>query len=501
MKVLAVNFAHDASVCLMSGGRVEFYSKEERFTRIKRDTVGSRTIAQLAATGMLDDLDEMAVSVWSDAEDRSGYADWFDSLRARLAPRSRFTVVRGEHHLFHAANAFTASGFDRALAFVFDGGGAVVGAGGAREKESVYLFEGAGYERLHLAAGLPPPLAEPGIAEVYDGASRRAGIRILEAGKTMGLVPYGRAGAVLQDLPVPDAITPANHLPYADIARAAQERTQAAALELIRHWVARTGVVNVCVTGGYAMNSIANFHYRSHLPSDVALFADPLADDGGISIGLASIRSGLVSRPYRDLYFSGFHYDDPVLPRASAGEVAGMIAAGCIGAVYRGRAEAGQRALGNRSIVCDPRRLDGRDAINRVKRREWYRPFAATVLAETARSWFDLGRLDESAFMTYVVPVHAAAAHRIPAVLHIDGTSRIQTIHRDHNPDWYDLVAAFGELTGVPMLLNTSFNLAGDPLVETVPEAFDAFHSAKLDFIWFAGSGALATRCDPAFTP
>ena len=146
-------------------------------------------------------------------------------------------------------------------------------------------------------------------------------------------------------------------------------------------------------------------------------------------------------------------------------DVAKLISEGNIVAIAQGRGEVGPRALGNRSILFDPRVKDGKDIVNGVKNREWFRPFAGTVLKEYARDWFDMDRLDESPFMMYAVDVLSEKKDQIPSIIHIDGTCRIQTVTSEQNKNYYDLISEFYKLTGVPILFNTSFNIAGDTMV------------------------------------
>jgi carbamoyltransferase len=175
-------------------------------------------------------------------------------------------------------------------------------------------------------------------------------------------------------------------------------------------------------------------------------------------------------------------------------ETVTRLLAGQVGAVFQGRAEMGARALGNRSIIFDPRVPNGREIVNRVKQREWYRPFAASVLAECAAEWFVMGRLSASPWMLFALPTRPERIGQIPAVVHVDGTCRAQTVTRGQNPKWYDLILAFSRETGVPLLLNTSFNLAGEPLVHTRRDALDTLHRSTLDFIYFADGEEIAAR-------
>jgi len=154
-------------------------------------------------------------------------------------------------------------------------------------------------------------------------------------------------------------------------------------------------------------------------------------------------------------------------------------------AIFQGRSEAGPRALGNRSILYDPRDPNGKDRVNSIKRRESFRPFAGSILLPYVHDWFDMAGLLESPFMMYAVDVLPEMADKIPAILHVDNTCRIQTVTSKQNHNYYGLIDAFNQLTDVPILFNTSFNLAGEPLVETPEDALNTFRNSKLDYLYF----------------
>jgi len=162
--------------------------------------------------------------------------------------------------------------------------------------------------------------------------------------------------------------------------------------------------------------------------------------------------------------------------------------------LYQGRSEAGPRALGNRSILFDPTVIDGKDIVNKVKHREWFRPFAGSVMAEHAAEWFDFRSRTDSPFMMYAVNVLKDKQAMIPAITHVDGTCRIQTVTSEQNPHYYELISEFNKLKGVPILFNTSFNLAGDPLVETVKEALTTMEQSEMQYLWFPEIGKLLTK-------
>jgi carbamoyltransferase len=183
-----------------------------------------------------------------------------------------------------------------------------------------------------------------------------------------------------------------------------------------------------------------------------------------------------------------------VVRDTTPGEVAQLLADGNLVALFQGRAEGGPRALGNRSLLCDPRRQDGKDLVNRAKKREWFRPFAASVLEENAKEWFDLAGLDSSPYMMYAVDVLPEVVDKIPAVTHVDGTCRIQTVNLEQNQGYYQLIKEFHSITGVPLVLNTSLNLAGHPLVDSVFDAIVTLYNSEIDYLYLADIGKLVSR-------
>ena len=165
-------------------------------------------------------------------------------------------------------------------------------------------------------------------------------------------------------------------------------------------------------------------------------------------------------------------------------EVVKHLIDGKIVAIFQGKSEWGPRALGNRSILFDPRNPNAKDIINKVKKREWYRPFAGTILLEYVDEYFEMATIKETPFMCFAVPAKQKAKNKVPGIIHVDGTCRIQTITREQNKHYYDLIKEFFKQTGVPILFNTSFNLAGEPLVETLEDAKDTVNRSNIDLLY-----------------
>ena len=253
---------------------------------------------------------------------------------------------------------------------------------------------------------------------------------------------------------------------------------------------------NIVLTGGCALNCVANYKLLKSLPPDVSLFVEPISADCGVSMGAAF---NLVSKAYperqhelkiKDLYLGQqmkYDYklnDGESEKEVTPKEVAQLLVDGNIVAIAQGRSEAGPRALGNRSILFDPRHPQGKDIVNRVKKREYFRPFAGTVLYEHSREWFDMDRLDESPYMMYAIDVLPEKQEQIPAITHVDGTCRVQTLKKDQNENYYNLISEFHNLTGVPIVFNTSFNLAGDTIVETIDDAFLTLRNSEIEYLY-----------------
>ena len=289
---------------------------------------------------------------------------------------------------------------------------------------------------------------------------------------------------------------------YADVAASIQKVTEEVMLAMVRAIHKETGLKRLCMAGGVALNSVANGRIVRETPID-ELYVQPAAGDSGGAIGAALYayhallghpRNGHVmdhaywGREYADadvraaLELRGIRYTYLDDETKLLGSTVDDLTAGKVIGWYQGRFEWGPRALGNRSIIGDPRRAEMKDIVNtKIKFREPYRPFAPSVLAEQAERFFDLAdssRHDAARFMLLVVPVKNDA---VPAVTHVDNSARLQTVFHETNPRYYDLIRLFGEATGVPVLLNTSFNLRGEPIVTTPDNALNTFFASEMD--------------------
>jgi carbamoyltransferase len=251
---------------------------------------------------------------------------------------------------------------------------------------------------------------------------------------------------------------------------------------------------NLILSGGCALNCVANYKLLKSIPKDINLFVEPLSSDCGVSMGAAFELLEKLN-PNSDLKYDNIYLGQELDYRYELldGEleydtnpeyVATLLSEGNIVAIAQGRSESGPRALGNRSILFDPRVENGKDIVNKVKKREYFRPFAGTVLFEHMNDWFDMDRLDESPYMMYAVNVFQEKQNLLPAITHVDGTCRVQTLKKEQNKHYYNLISEFYNITGVPVLFNTSFNLAGDTIVETMDDAFRTMRNSEIEYLY-----------------
>jgi len=378
------------------------------------------------------------------------------------------------------------------------------------------------------------------ITKAYEAVTHYLGFGFIEAGKTMGLASYGKRDPMIPNLFVgsrgskdvfipkypagalidqyrfpqfhrvgdpnewhrnPDKLTDIEK----NLAWHIQNDTQKIIGDFIEQAVEITGIKQVVISGGYGLNCVSNYYFTKRFP-DVEFYFEPISSDGGTAIGIAKLiwhnkeqENGELDstvRPQRTLYHGPEytvdqitevlekHSDKIKTKKVKYKDIAKLLADKNIVSLFQGRSEAGPRALGNRSILYDPRDPNGKDHVNTVKGREWFRPFAGTVLKEDADDWFDLAGQDGSPFMMMAVNVAADKLNEIPAICHVDDTCRVQTVTEEQNKHYYNLIKAFKDLTNVPVLFNTSFNLAGDPLVETIEDALDTLYRSELKYLY-----------------
>jgi len=457
--------------------------------------------------------------VTSDSHFATGWMRLGPVLR-RWFPNAR--VVRNiEHHEIHQRQAFWPSGFAEAAVLTLDTcGEALPRRGGRQLSGTISVMRQNGRAQVLREFFFP----EMSTGLIYDTTTHHVGFRQGDEGKTMGLSAFGEPElfATLRphlrlhddggfeflsnddyhsalDAYVP-ARSPGDEMTqrHRNVAYAGQAVLDLIVTNAWRAALRLTGQRDLVYAGGVALNSVSNgIAYRAVRPDRV--YIPPNPGDPGHALGCALFGAYELARwgPRRREVpeYLGPSYPLDAIESAASGcglpvqrpddlepRIARCIANGHIVARFSDHAEFGPRALGNRSILCDPRRAGMKDYLNlRVKHREPFRPFAPTVLEEFADQWFDL--TERSAYMLRVVPIHPEKLSQVPAIAHVDGTARVQTLTQAENPGYWRVVTAFHGLTDVPIILNTSFNMAGKPIVETPEDAVACFTGTEIDVL------------------
>lgn len=552
MYILGIScFYHDSAACLLKDNEIIAAAQEERFTRKKHDFEFPKNAIDYClkeANIGIDDIDyvgfydkpfikfERILETYLSVAPRGlksfiqAIPLWIkqklwmsDLIKKELGYKGK--IIFTEHHQSHVASAFFASPFDEAAILTIDGVGewatATYGIGKDNEIELTHEI------KFPHSLGL-----------LYSAFTYYLGFKVNSGEyKVMGLAPYGEPKyydlimdnlidikddgsfklnmkyfAYTHDLKMTNKKfdelfgyprrEPESKLEkhQFDIAMSIQKVTEEVMLRMANHLYEETGLKNLCMAGGVALNCVANGRILRETPFK-NIFIQPAAGDAGGAFGVASFiyypwlgnkrNPPEFFNPYIGPEFSNeeirkFLDKKEVIYRELnrdnlLKQTARLIADKQVIGWFQGRMEWGPRALGNRSIIADPRDPEMRDIVNlKIKFRESFRPFAPAVLLEKLSEFFDLDC--PSPYMLLVAQVRENK-RVIPAVTHVDGSARIQTIAREDNPLYYDLINEFYKLTGVPVIINTSFNVRGEPLVCTPVDAYKCFMRTKMDYL------------------
>ncbi len=528
----------DGGAAIAEDGEITVAISEERLNREKYSPGFTSALDYCLETAGLDvtDIDDFVFS------NCLGYPLTPALLEAHLEetgldiPESK-RVICDSHHLSHAASAFFTSPFSEALVFSIDNTGNVLRGDYGRHHlngvERTSIFYGEDTE-IELEARYHDECSELGIGAVYKYVTLYLGFTSYkDAGKVMGLAaygdgklgdyrlfdddwnaliesnPYDRPAAVRQCFieqgfdPGPrkqDIKTPTSL--QKEIAWLLQRELERVLIEMVEHHVERTGCTTLCYAGGVALNCVANTKLLTETPLE-RLHIPPAPGDYGQCIGNAlywyHIQEGNRDRtPLSDTYLGQSYSieriesalnqapNDIAYRRVDSVErfVAEALADGAIVGHFNGSGEFGPRALGNRSILADPRHEETRDYVNKsVKFRESYRPFAPAILRERYGEYFEGDPRSPSEYMLLARTVKADKRTEIPAVVHANETARLQTVTADKNPRFHAIISEFDQITGTPLVLNTSFNLSGEPIIETPSDAISTFRRSGLDYL------------------
>ena len=589
--VAGITRGHNAGVCLLKDGEIVFALEEERLSRHKYDGGPFATMVKiLEYTDKLDylviahtqDLNESAARIDFTGDDvytglarKLGLID--NSPSVDIYKHPQVVDLSHMHHKLHAACAFYRSGFDEAAAVIVDGAGTFIDLNIQEQKELVWELEsifdckypanfttkwkhlgGRGPWQGGYISDMPSDKYDEqgtheciiddtaGIVKAYEAVTQYCGWSSIEAGKTMGLFPYGKPNDNIPEI-YTDAggkwrssnrhlIIPTypngalvNEGRYEelessstddltllqnrrDMAYAIQTESQQEVLNVIRQAVEKTGHNKVVISGGYGLNCVANYWYLEQLKDEgIEIYVEPISNDAGTAMGAAlyahyNITEDTTVRDFGESLYLGPTYTysredieevankyNATISNTSVKEVVDTIRNKNIVAMFQGAAESGPRALGNRTLMFDPTLEDGKEWVNRIKRREYFRPFAGSILHEYAHEWFEMRGLEETPHMMYAMNCQPGIAEKIPSIIHIDGTCRIQTVKQHQNTSYYSVIEEFYNQTGVPIIFNTSFNLGGEPLVETLDDALRTLANSEIEYLYLAEHELLLT--------
>jgi carbamoyltransferase len=456
-------------------------------------------------------------------------------LQSRFHLKRRPELKFIEHHLCHAASAFLISEFDEAAILTVDGRG---------ESTSTMMSVGKGSKITKLREIAVPH----SLGHLYASMTDHLGFKpFFDEWKVMGMSAYGKDTYVKDFADMirfdDDGVYRLNleyfsfhthgqtkwlsekflakfgpkrargdeytqH--YYDLAYALQKLVETAGVRLARHMYATTGLPNLCMAGGVVLNCLMNREIVAHTGFE-NFFFQPIANDAGTSLGSALYHYHSSGDRPRDFVFDNVYWgpeftDDEIEAALQshavkyhktlhvAAETARHIADGKIVGWFQGRMESGPRALGNRSITTDPTRPDMKDKLNaRVKRREGFRPFAPSVLEEKWQEYFTMPKNQPSPYMILIGDVIEGWKKKLPAITHVDGTARVHTVSRKVNPRYHELISEFEKISGVPVLLNTSFN-ENEPIVCGPDDAVRCFLRTEFDVLAIGNFIAVQTK-------
>lgn len=582
--IAAIARGHNSGVCLLKDGQLVFSIEEERLSRKKYD--GGPLASMIKILDYTDTLDYLVVAHTQPLMETAGKVDYSgDDVYTGLARKLGLIDQKSNntsyehpqvidlafmHHKLHSACAFYRSGFDSAVSVIVDGAGTFVPLGINNEQVMSWEVESiidcdypAEFNTKFKVYGTREPIPggltempsdmygengekhtaivsdRAGITKVYEAVTQYCGWSGIEAGKTMGLFPYGKENDAIPKLFDSQSLYPLSnrnvivpnypngaivnggvyqflneviqnstdkdltHLDSRrDLAYACQVETQEQVVNLIKKAVEDTGKKKVVISGGYGLNCVANYHYLDALKDEgIEIYVEPVSNDAGTAMGAAmmfwyGLEEDSKIKQTQSLYLgpdNNYTLEDIIsktdtdginLSDANNKDIVELLTQKNIVTIFQGQSENGPRALGNRSVLFDPTFEDGKDFVNEVKHREYFRPFAGSILQDDVHDWFDLRGMEDSPYMMYAVNCQPGIAEKIPSIIHVDGTCRIQTVTQKQNPHYYDLIKEFKNKTGIPIVFNTSFNLGGEPLVETLEDAIWTLQQSDIEYLY-----------------
>ena len=527
MKILALNLSHNASCAIIENGKLIFSIEEGRLSKRKNDKEINH-ICNLLKNKYFDYVGYTFFDLNAEIKTKKYYKN--KVINALL----HFNITYGElieypfHHLTHAYSSFYNSNFEEAVCLIIDNGGlslnindkklgqeivSIIKVNKDNSFEDVFkicrMKESDG-ENLFINIENKffslPTISLAGIYEFY-----KYHFKIKEAGAVMGYSCYGKENNHISSNPffikdnlfyinpifLYQSVCNVKDIPKEDICHMVQKQVTKIVLKYIKLINDKFPKTKICLSGGLFQNCMINYEI---IKNQYDVFVDPISHDGGTSIGLAQYlyveKTKMKPIPYTDLYlgneynlknlFKDILFEDGTIQKTeiSIKDVAELLTQNKSIGIYQGRSETGPRALGNRSILHNPADSHGKEKINLIKKRDWFRPTAGTVLHEHKNNWFNFYGKESTEFMSYAVEVKKNKQTLIPAITHVDGTCRVQTLKKETNKVFYSLIDEFYKLTGIPILLNSSLNLAGNSLCETDTDLLEFILNSKIDYVY-----------------
>jgi carbamoyltransferase len=542
MKIASAWSGHDCSFAVLDDGIPTVHAEYERYIREKEPKGDSVQFMYDEYEGV-DGIDHFVQIVPENKltdHDKS-----YTRITGHVAASGGKVFTVG-HHQAHAANAFFSSNFDEAAIITLDGGGVDI-VDGKPIETACTVWKGAGNK---IEPIMIIPMQRFNIGGLWTRVTRyvfelQSGWpRGHQAGTVMAMAAMGDPNRFVHDFvkmltedllmasfkppsQPPGACVPGKDPvhPYLepwkqiakqseqdafDVAAGLQAASEALIFQLVGETVAVTGLSKVCFAGGVTLNSVAVGKLR-HMPWIDDIFVTPVPHDGGLTVGACQYVWHQVfdkprvawndnASPYLGVQYDKAAVFDAIAERGSeiitsrfdVEGVAKHLSEGKIVSVFSGCSESGRRALGNRSILADPRNPDMKDIINeRIKHRQWFRPFAPSILRSEVADWFTIDA--DSPYMNLVLNFKDEAKDKVPAVVHLNGTARLQTVTENDNKWYFDFLTLWHKESGVPIILNTSFN-DRTPIVETPAHAIDCFLGTDIDYLYFVDEGILVEK-------
>ncbi len=530
MKIAGLWSGHDCSYCVLENGKPVVHDEYERFIREKEPAGDS---AGFFIDNYLEFEDVKHFATCYPTSKLTNYDKSYKKI-LEIAEKNDGTVYAVGHHESHAANAFFSSNIENATILTLDGGGVERNL----QTTACTLWSGTGNKIKNLAIF---PINTINFGGVWTRVTRYVfGLqsgwpRGHQAGTVMAMAAFGDRDRFHDDfmkmLTIDNQI--ASHKPHDqpkgpnvgtdpmhpylnkwatiaknseqdkfDLAAGLQSATEALLKQLLESILSQIETKNLCLSGGVSLNSVMMGKIKEWFPEIDEIYIPPTPHDGGLTIGAAQyIWHQILDNPritwednftpYLGKTYSKNEIESHISENSSQidvvdstdDEVANLLAEGNIIAVFGGGSESGRRALGNRSILADPRNPNMKDIINeKVKHRQWFRPFAPSILFEKVGDWFTTS--ESSPYMQFVLQFKEEAKDKVPAVVHHNGSARLQTVTENDNPWYYNFIKNWESISGVPIVLNTSFN-DREPICENPGHAISCFLRTNIDYMYF----------------